>query len=134
MHRLQNLQIVEDLFRALSKHDFAELTKHVSKNCDHWAVQDGASLPWSGHFEGPGGMRGFFEFWDQTLEQALMPEDILVEGDKVVVTGRSKNRVKANGAEVDQAWVMLFTIRAGEIVACQYFDDSAKWMPALKAG
>lgn len=133
MQLVQNRQIVDDFFWALSRHDYDSLTKHVSEHCDLWAVQDAAGLPWGGHFKGKDGVRRFFELRDQCMEQAIAPEDPVVEGDRVVVTGGSVNKVRASGKNVDQVWVMVWTLKHGEIVGCRYFDDSAKWGPALQA-
>jgi ketosteroid isomerase-like protein len=129
----QNKQIIDDIFRALSRHDYDGLTKNVSEHCDLWAVQDAAGLPWGGHFQGKEGVRRFFELREQCLEQTILPEDPLVEGDRVVVTGGSVSKVRASGKQVEQVWVMVWTLKDGEIVGCRYFDDSAKWGSALQA-
>jgi len=131
---VQNKQIVDDFFVALSRHDFNKLTKNVSDDCDLWAVQDAADVPWKGHFKGKDGVREFFELREQCLEQTIDPENPVVEGDRVVVTGGSHSKVRTSGAEVDQVWVMVLTMRHGLITGCRYFDDSAKWGSALHAG
>ena len=133
MQIVQNKQIVDDFFWALSRNDMDGLTKHVSDHCDLWAVQDAADVPWRGHFTGKEGVRRFFELRQECLEQTILPEDPVVEGDRVVVTGGSVNKVRTSGQRVEQVWVMVWTLKHGEIIGCRYFDDSAKWAPALQA-
>jgi uncharacterized protein len=127
------MQLVDNVFRSLSKGDYEALTRNVAEHFDLWAVQDGAELPWSGHFQGKEGIKAFFQALNESLDQAFSPDEAFVENDKVVVTGRSQATVRASGKRVEQEWVMVWTLRNGEILACKYFDDSAKWVPALQA-
>jgi uncharacterized protein len=125
------MQLVDNVYRSLSHGNMEGLTLNVSESFDLWAVQDGAHLPWGGHFKGKEGIKLFFEKLGESLTQAIAPDEAIVDRDKVVVTGRSQSVVKATGQTVEQEWVMIWAIRDGEIVSGRYFDDSAKWAPAL---
>ncbi|MBI3324042.1 MAG: hypothetical protein HYZ92_02065, partial [Candidatus Omnitrophica bacterium] len=41
-------------------------------------------------------------------------------------------RARANGRSVEQSWIMVWTIRSGMVVRYRYFDDSARWVAAIR--
>jgi ketosteroid isomerase-like protein len=46
-----------------------------------------------------------------------------VAGDRVVVEGRNRGTVLATGQPYEHEWVMVFTIRGGQVVRFRHYYD-----------
>jgi uncharacterized protein len=64
-------------------------------------------------------------------EPAPDPEEFFHAGDRVVVLGTWRGRVKANGAEVEARFAHIWRCRAGRLVDCGNYVDSARLLQAL---
>jgi ketosteroid isomerase-like protein len=53
------------------------------------------------------------------------PREFVAQGDKVVAIGHYRATAKATGRTFDSAFVMVFTLREGKVVAFREFTDSA---------
>ena len=51
--------------------------------------------------------------------------DYIAQGDKVVVLGHERQRVKATGLTVENDFAMVFTIRDGKIARFRNYEDTA---------
>jgi uncharacterized protein len=53
------------------------------------------------------------------------PQEYIAQGDKVVVLGHERQRVKATGEVVEDDWAMVFTLRGGKITKFRNYEDTA---------
>ena len=51
--------------------------------------------------------------------------DYIAQGDRVVVLGHERQRVKATGLTVENDFAMVFTIRDGKIARFRNYEDTA---------
>jgi len=68
----------------------------------------------------------FFDELGQAQEAELFePQEVIAEGDKVMVMGQAKWTVRANGNHYEYPWAHAFTIRDGKISRFQQYYDTA---------
>jgi uncharacterized protein len=60
----------------------------------------------------------------ETIEH-FRPSEFLAQGDKVVVMGTYRAKVKATGQVYDDPWVEVLTVRNGKITEVHEFHDTA---------
>lgn len=80
---------------------------------------------YSGTYEGQTSVANFLEKLNSTVEiEGFEPRDFVAEGDRVLVTGWSRGRVKSTGRMFDNHWVMAFSVRDGKIIKFEEYADT----------
>ncbi|MGH8809288.1 MAG: nuclear transport factor 2 family protein [Noviherbaspirillum sp.] len=98
-----------------------------------WVGTQTEHVPFSGSYHGRQEVGQFFAELDRAQEaQYFTPQDVIAEGDKVVVTGQAKWTVRATGQSYETPWVHIFTVRGGKIAKFQQFNDTAAVRKAFK--
>lgn len=90
------------------------------------------SLPWAGHRRSRQQVADYF----RELSSAVRPQPFqdltfTAAGDRVVVEGRNRGLVLATGRPYEHEWVMVFTIRGGQVVRFRHYYDPADITQAL---
>ncbi|MEQ8403957.1 MAG: nuclear transport factor 2 family protein [Oceanicaulis sp.] len=65
---------------------------------------------------------------------AATPEDMIAEGDRVVVLGRYTGVHAATGKPMDAQMVHVWTVRDGQAVSFQQYVDTLQWFRAEQPG
>ncbi|HWS56798.1 MAG TPA: nuclear transport factor 2 family protein, partial [Pyrinomonadaceae bacterium] len=63
----------------------------------------------------------------------LAPEEFIPAGDKVLVIGGERGRVRATGRDFENPWIMVFTLREGKISKFRSYEDTAAVAEAFRA-
>jgi len=121
----ENTQLVKEAYMAFARGDMAALLGLMSEDVV-WR-SPGTDMPLSGTYKGRSGVANFFEKLAGTAEMlSFEPQEFIAEGDRVVVTGNERVRIKSTNRILEQDWVMLFTVRDGRIAAfAEYYDTLA---------
>jgi len=61
---------------------------------------------------------------------AVLPERFVEGGDTVVVEGRYRGKMKANGTPVDAQFAHVWQLRDGKVVRFQQYTDTKQWADA----
>jgi uncharacterized protein len=73
-------------------------------------------VPYAGERRGREGATELFRLLGAAVEmEAFEPSEFVAEGDKVVVLGSERGRVRATGKTFDNPWALVFTLRGGRI-------------------
>jgi uncharacterized protein len=122
MSEQQNVGVVRQAYEAFGRGDLDGLIALLDPEVS-WRTPGPADLPTAGTRHGADAVRDFFGILLNTFEITnFEPTDFLAQGDKVVVLGTSRERVKATGTAFDFRWVHIFGLRNGRIVA---FEEPA---------
>ncbi|HKT54756.1 MAG TPA: nuclear transport factor 2 family protein [Caulobacteraceae bacterium] len=91
-------------------------------------------LPFAGAFNGPAGVRRFFETALQHVEILNMRIDAIEAADGALyIRGQERSRVRANGALYDIPWLHRVVVQDGRIVSYDEYLDTAAVAAALAA-
>jgi ketosteroid isomerase-like protein len=92
------------------------------------------ALPWAGTRHGRAQVAQFFTAVDETLEfLQFEPREFLAQGDKVVVFGYERALAKPTNRTFESEWVMVFTLRAGQVVRFRAHHDTAAMVIAFRS-
>jgi ketosteroid isomerase-like protein len=128
----ENEQIVRGIYDAFGRGDAPGLLKHLSNEVD-WEIMGPASVP----FYGPRlGLEGAGEFLTQIGTSVEFEKFEVLEfmsaGDKVIVLGRERGRVRATGKSFDNEWAMIYTVRDGKVIKLRCYENTAAVADAFK--
>jgi uncharacterized protein len=119
----ENVQIVKDAYAAFGRGHIPALLSLLTEVVV-WN-SPGEGLPLAGTYRGRDGVASFFQ---KLAKQAgileFQPREFLANGDRVLVVGWERTKIKAtgHGAEID--WVMSFTLRNGKIAKFREHTDT----------
>ena len=121
----QNKQLVMRGYQQFQNRDVQGLMDNFADDIE-WMGTESDYIPFSGTYRGKDQVAEYFMKMDQAQEaQQFEPQEVIAEGDKVVVTGRSIWKVKATGKTYENPWVHIFTIKDGKTTRFQQFNNTA---------
>jgi ketosteroid isomerase-like protein len=125
MSEQENLKVVQSLFECFGRGDVPGLLRLLDEDVD-WHIKGPASVPYFGPRRGHEGALDFFGKLGASVEfERFAPEDFIAGGDKVVVTGGERGRVRATGKSFEIEWALVFTLRDGKITRFRSYEDTA---------
>lgn len=128
----ENLQLVKDGYAAFGRGDLPGLLSLLAEDI----VRDmpGEGLPISGRYRGRDGVASFFEKLRQEADiMEFQPREFLADGDRVLVVGWERMKIKTSGRGAEIDWVMSFTVRNGKIAAFRQYTDTKAIADAYKS-
>jgi ketosteroid isomerase-like protein len=132
MSTAESLQLVKDGYAAFGRGDLPGLLSLLTDDVV-WDIP-GEGLPMAGSYRGHDGAASFFEKLRQEADVLdFQPREFLADGDRVLVVGWERVKIKATGRGADVDWVMSFTIRDGKIAAFRQYTDTKAFADAYKA-
>lgn len=124
MDERANVRVVEGMFSSLQRGDLAGVLDRLSDDIE-WRIAGPSELPYAGIHRGRDEVAKFFQTFGQAAEfEVFEPREYLAKGDKVVVLGHERQRIKASGQVVETDWAMVFTLRDGRIARFRNYVDS----------
>ncbi len=119
----ENVQVVKDGYAAFMRGDVPGLLALLSEDVE-WHIP-GPGLPLEGVYRGHGGVANFFQKLTQESDILdFQPREFLAEGDRVLVVGWERVKVKATNRTAEVDWVMSFTVRNGKVVSFREYTDT----------
>ena len=128
----ENIALARSSYAAFSRGDLDGVLATFDDNID-WKTPGGPDVPFAGARRGRAQVREFFGTLTELLDfEHFEPHTFLADGDRVVVLGKDKVKVKGTGKSISDEWCHVLTIRNGKIVAFQEFIDTAPLAAELK--
>ena len=127
-----NIALVRSLYEAFGKGDVPTVLAGFDENIE-WNEPEG--LPYGGQYHGPeavaenvfGPVTSDFPDFDVT------PEEILADGDRVVVLTTHTGTAKESGNKLSMPAAHVWTVRDGKVTYFRLLADSAAMNAALAA-
>jgi len=125
MHPSDNVAAVKSLFAAYQQGDIQTVLSGLTEDVT-WEFPGPPNIPIAGRCLGRDQVAGFFKRLSGAADMRLFqPRQFIAEGDNLVVLGSSTFVVRANGREISNDWVMVFTMRGGKVARFREFTDTA---------
>jgi ketosteroid isomerase-like protein len=124
-----NISVVEGMFLSFRRGDIPGVLDRLSEDIE-WRIAEPSELAVAGVHRGRNEVAGFFRNFGQAAEfEVFEPNEYIARGDKVVVLGHERQRIKATGQVVETDWAMVFVVRDGRITRFRNFVDSRDATP-----
>ena len=122
MSMQENVQIVKDAFAAIGRGDMQGLLALSAEGIE-WIIPGG--WPLAGTHRGHAGLENLLQKANETVETSYPePPEFIAQGDRVLVVGFTRGRVKATNRTFEDHWVFAFTIRNGKVTNIREYIDT----------
>jgi hypothetical protein len=119
----ENLQLVKEGYAAFGRGDLPALLSLLAEDVV-WDMP-GEGFPLAGTYRGRDGVASFFQKLQQEADiLEFQPREFLADGDRVLVVGWERMKIKTTGRGAEIDWVMSFTVRDGKIAAFREYTDT----------
>ena len=122
MNTEQNIQTVKAFFAAIGGGDRDALLALVAEDIE-WIIP-GEDWPLAGTRHGHAGLADLFETASRTIETSTEPREFIAQGDRVLVVGSARGRIKATNKTFQDDWVFAITVRDGRLTSIREYVDT----------
>ncbi len=129
----KNIQIVKDFFAAIDSGDEDALLTLVAEDIE-WIIP-GEDWPLAGTYRGHAGLADLLETASKSIETSTEPREFVAQGDRVLVVGFARGRIKATNKTFEDDWIFAITVRDGKLMSIrEYVDTQALARAAAMSG
>jgi ketosteroid isomerase-like protein len=118
-----HVQIVKDFFAAIGRDDVQHVLALSAEDIE-WSIP-GEGWPLAGTHRGHAGLADLFQKASETLETSYPePPEFVAEGDRVMVVGFARGRIKATNKTFEDHWVFAITVRNDKLTTIREYIDT----------
>jgi ketosteroid isomerase-like protein len=129
----KNVQAVKDFFAAIGSGDREALLALVAEDIE-WIIP-GKDWPLAGTYRGRAGLTDLLETASKSIETSTEPREFVAQGDRVLVVGFAKGKIKATNKTFEDDWIFAITVRDGKLTNIrEYVDTQALARAAAMSG
>lgn len=133
MNEKDNAALVQQGYSLFSKGDIPGVLNLMSPGVT-WELPKLDNVPFTGTFQGVEGVGRFFSALAGALDiLKFEPREFIAQGNKVIVLGEGRYRVKEQKEEFDNRWVDVLTVENGRISSFEQYGNTAQLERAFRA-
>jgi hypothetical protein len=118
----KNIRTVKDFFAAIGRGDREGLLALVAEDIE-WIIP-GEDWPLAGTRHGHAGLADLLETASKTMETSTEPREFVAQGDRVLVAGFARGKVKATNKTFEDEWIFAITVRNGKLTNIREYVDT----------
>jgi hypothetical protein len=117
----ENVQTVKDFFAAMGG-DRQDLLALCAEDIE-WIIP-GEDWPLAGTYRGHAGLENLLQKASETVETSTEPSEYVAQGDRVLVVGVAKGKIKATNKPFKDDWIFAITVRSGKVTNIREYVDT----------
>jgi uncharacterized protein len=118
----KNVQTVKDFFAAIGRGDREALLALVAEDIE-WIIP-GEDWPLAGTHRGHAGLADLLQTASKSIETSTEPREFVAQGDRVLVVGFAKGKIKATNKTFEDHFVFAITVRGGKLTNIREYIDT----------
>ncbi|MDR9779304.1 nuclear transport factor 2 family protein [Rhizobium redzepovicii] len=118
----KNIKTVKDFFAAIGHGDREALLALVAEEIE-WIIP-GKDWPLAGTHRGHAGLADLLETASNSIETSTEPREFVAQGDRVLVVGFAKGKIKATNKPFEDDWVFAITVQDGRLTNIREYVDT----------
>jgi uncharacterized protein len=118
----RNVQTVKDFFAAIGRGDRKGLLALVAEDIE-WIIP-GEDWPLAGTHRGHAGLADLLKTASEAIETSTEPREFVAQGDRVLVVGFAKGKIKATNKTFEDDWIFAITVRDGKLTNIREYVDT----------
>ena len=119
----ENIQIVKNFFAAMGRGDKQGLLAFTAEDIE-WIIP-GEDWPLAGTHRGHAGLSDLLQKASETVETSFPePPEFVAQGDRVLVVGFARGKVKATNRTFEDHFVFAITVRNGKLTNIREYVDT----------
>ena len=129
----ENVTRLQGWYEAFGRGDMPTVLAAMDPNIE-WNEPQAPGLPFSGVHRGPQAVANeVFGTVPTSLEEfAVVPQEFIDAGDRVIVLGEFRGKGKARGTPFVAPFVQIYTFRDGKMTRLQSYTDTGTWAAAIR--
>jgi uncharacterized protein len=128
----KNIQTVKDFFAAIGGGDGDGLLALVAEDIE-WIIP-GKDWPLAGTHRGHAGLTDLLETASKSIETSTEPREFVAQGERVLVVGFARGRIKATNKTFEDDWIFAITVRDGRLTNIREYVDTQALARAAQMG
>jgi uncharacterized protein len=122
MNTEKNVRTVKDFFAAIGRGDREGLLALVAEDIE-WIIP-GEDWPLAGTHRGHAGLEDLLQTASKSIETSTEPREFVAQGDRVLVVGFAKGKIKATNKTFEDDWIFAITVRDGRLTSIREYIDT----------
>src|SRR6201998_3797938 len=118
----ENVQVVKDFFAAIGSADKQRLLALIAEDIE-WIIP-GEDWPLAGTHRGHAGLADLLQTASKSIETSTEPRECVAQGDRVLVVGFAKGKIKATNKTFEDDWIFAITVRNGNLTTIREYIDT----------
>jgi uncharacterized protein len=118
----KNVQTVKDFFAAIGRGDKEGLLALIAEDIE-WLIP-GEDWPLAGTHRGHAGLADLLQTASKSIETSTEPREFVAQGDRVLVVGFAKGKIKATNKTFEDHFVFAITVRDGKLTNIREYIDT----------
>ena len=118
----KNIQTVKDFFATIGRGDWEALLALVAEDIE-WIIP-GEDWPLAGTHRGHAGLVNLLETASKSIETSTEPREFVAQGDRVLVVGFARGKIKATNKTFEDDWIFAITVRHGRLTHIREYVDT----------
>ena len=118
----ENIQTVKVFFAAMGRGDKQGLLALSAEDIE-WIIP-GEDWPLAGTRHGHAGLADLLETASKSMETSTEPREFVAQGDRVLVVGVAKGKIKATNKTFVDDWIFAITVRDGKLTSIREYIDT----------
>jgi ketosteroid isomerase-like protein len=118
----KNVQTVKDFFAAIGRGDKEGLLALIAEDIE-WIIP-GEDWPLAGTHRGHAGLADLLRTASKSIETSTEPREFVAQGDRVLVVGFAKGKIKATNKTFEDHFVFAITVRGGKLTNIREYIDT----------
>ena len=118
----KNIQTVKDFFAAIGRGDREALLALVAEDIE-WIIP-GEDWPLAGTHRGHAELEDLLETASKSIETSTEPREFVAQGDRVLVVGFARGKIKATNKTFEDDWIFAITVRDGRLTNIREYVDT----------
>jgi uncharacterized protein len=118
----RNVQTVKDFFAAIGRGDREGLLALVAEDIE-WIVP-GEDWPLAGTHRGHAGLADLLKTACESIETSTEAREFVAQGDRVLVVGFARGKIKATNKTFEDDWIFAITVRDGRLTNIREYVDT----------
>jgi uncharacterized protein len=119
----ENVQVVKTFFAAMGSGDPQHLMALAAEDIE-W-ILPGKDWPLAGTYRGHAGLGDLVRKESETIEMSLSePHEFIAQGDRVIVVGVAKGKIKATNKPFEDHWIFAITVRDNKLTSIREYIDT----------
>ena len=118
----KNIQTVKDFFATIGRGDREALLALVAEDIE-WIIP-GEDWPLAGTHRGHAGLVNLLETASKSIETSTEPREFVAQGDRVLVVGFARGKIKATNKTFEDDWIFAITVRQGRLTNIREYVDT----------
>ena len=128
----ENVQIAKNFLAAIGRRDKQGLLALSAEDIE-WIIP-GQDWPLAGTHRGHAGLTAFLQKASETVETSTEPLEYVAQGNRVLVVGVAKGKIKATNKTFEDDWIFAITVRDGRLTNIREYVDTQALARAAQMG